>query len=512
VLSHRAEQTHSNHDDLDLLRDKDSLMTDQAVDSIAFAHPHPPRFGPSAGKSVRRKPRIRSRGSSNVTASDSANGFRHGAAGASAVPTVPVNVNVVATDEEVQQFLKVITRQKQLRSESESEASSHCESLGGADESDESLSEVISALKEEKLTTTSTADRVYIYASRPTSIAAPRTKAVSQAKLVLDLAKKHGQISDANGTEIKKNSTRTSNGNVGNMVDNGSEDDIDDISQSSFCPGSAEPIEIGLRQPSPPDGTAVSQPCSLEGATVSPSLEGTTSSTHRVSVMRSSLREIPQDELRRSGGEKTYVVAKYQVANELSESSEHEMLQALRRSSDTEIDDNGDNGENPALDITLASQSELQFGNNTITDWSDEDTITQTSHVKSYPKYRASHDYFEEMKNFVSPLRLSNQSDWDSTMSSHTFMSPSGTFNGLHDDGLFTASVTLEIPQVTQSKPLADTAGTRHKQQLHQVSSKHTDELLDVLYDADLQCYYDPRTHKYYKLRSQCDFPFQSPR
>lgn len=180
-------------------------------------------------------------------------------------------------------------------------------------------------------------------------------------------------------------------------------------------------------------------------------------------------------------GEKLYSFAKYQAADddELSASFEQHMLLAIKRDSVTSVED-GDGGNAENREILLSSQ--LGFGEDPTSDSSDDDMSTFKS-PKYFPKHRPSYDYNAEIANlgrrFLGTL---NVTEWESPR----IVSSTAALNSSRDMD------TMDIPHATLEAP---TRPTVYQSQNNAASGgNESDEELDLLYDPQLQCFYDPRT------------------
>lgn len=210
---------------------------------------------------------------------------------------------------------------------------------------------------------------------------------------------------------------------------------------------------------------------------------------------RKSLREIkPNLEESHHGkiSEKSYNHTKYQMAD-VTESFEAQMFASMKRQEEEELEDvspvptgtSGSLGRQPAppsqpLRQGLTVRASQQVCSESPYTTSDDDTSFST--WKAPAPNQMAHNYQDEMKSRLSSdtLTSSNPRDWSSVFSPPIIL-PSdrdlqGTLEGLED--------------LNEAGADAHTTGP----------SASEDEELDLMFDPNLNCYYDPKTLKYYEL------------
>lgn len=208
-------------------------------------------------------------------------------------------------------------------------------------------------------------------------------------------------------------------------------------------------------------------------------------SMSRMSIRSKRLKEIPKDDPRLS---EDYDWRKYQSNNSsLASSLEANMLASLRRQQLEELyEERQDGAANSSFEIH-------NYGDDDESSSSD-DTNTTISTWKPPDNLRRGKGYQEEM-NYAptgNPLMQSNPRDWSNLFSppivlpserlqNETQLSPVNEFGS----GLLSDTGGRHKSTSSESQPRGDTDG---------------EEELDLLYDPCLNCYFDPKTGKYYEL------------
>ncbi|XP_068109861.1 protein CFAP20DC isoform X2 [Hyperolius riggenbachi] len=182
----------------------------------------------------------------------------------------------------------------------------------------------------------------------------------------------------------------------------------------------------------------------------------------RTSMSRKSLKEIPKEDRRTGDEASVYDWRNYQM-NRLS-TSEMQMLASLKRQQNEELEDEG-------MSHGL-SQSQIDHCNVSMSTSSD-DTTTWTSCLPP-PVNQGSH-YQTEMN----PLAQSNPRDWLKAFS------PPIIPTSQNLDPL------LRLKQSTLSSCNEGDDG---------IGADEEEDILTLLYDPCLNCYFDPETGKYYEL------------
>ncbi|XP_041459925.1 protein CFAP20DC-like [Lytechinus variegatus] len=210
-------------------------------------------------------------------------------------------------------------------------------------------------------------------------------------------------------------------------------------------------------------------------------------SVSRMSIRSKHLKEIPKDDPRVSDD---YDWRKYQSNNSsLASSLEANMLASLKRQQLEELyEDRNEGAANNSFEIH-------NYGDDDESSSSD-DTNTTISTWKPPDNLRRGKGYQEEM-NYAptgNPLMQSNPRDW-SNLFSPPIVLPS-------EKKLQNEQSQLSPVNEFGSGVLND--GGRHKSTSSDVRGGGGDtdgeEELDLLYDPCLNCYFDPRTGKYYEL------------
>ncbi|KAK3103082.1 hypothetical protein FSP39_016320 [Pinctada imbricata] len=222
---------------------------------------------------------------------------------------------------------------------------------------------------------------------------------------------------------------------------------------------------------------------------------------------RKSLREIPQDDLRLSvvkSAEKPYNPQAYQMAD-ITESFEAQMFASMKRSAEDAMEDvsiksptrvNPPPVVSPRKTPRSTHPGEGTSAHRHIYDFSptltsDDDTSLST--WKAPPNQH--HNYENEMKPSrmsTDTLTSSNPRDWSGVFS------PPIVFPGERAD-------STEDLSISSSSPRKDTSssGSSSPRKVYAPTSLDPgtdEEELDLLYDSCLNCYYDPKTFKYYEL------------
>eukprot|EP00057_Strongylocentrotus_purpuratus_P003255 XP_003726266.1 PREDICTED: uncharacterized protein C3orf67 [Strongylocentrotus purpuratus] len=216
-------------------------------------------------------------------------------------------------------------------------------------------------------------------------------------------------------------------------------------------------------------------------------------SVSRMSIRSKHLKEIPKDDPRVS---EDYDWRKYQSNNSsLASSMEANMLASLKRQQLEELyEDRNEGAANNSFEIHNYGDDDQSS--------SSDDTNTTMSTWKPPDNLRRGKGYQEEM-NYAptgNPLMQSNPRDW-SNLYSPPIVLPS-------EKKLQNEQSQLSPVNEFGSGLLNDGAG-RHKSTSSDVrggerggggGDTEGEEELDLLYDPCLNCYFDPRTGKYYEL------------
>ncbi|XP_072136593.1 protein CFAP20DC isoform X6 [Mobula birostris] len=188
--------------------------------------------------------------------------------------------------------------------------------------------------------------------------------------------------------------------------------------------------------------------------------------------------ELEYDFHRNCSSEEGYDWLQYQP-KEMSESDEARMLASLRRQ---QLEEMEDDGKTPHLNAVQLG--DCAYGDDSISTSSDDTSIWSTQYTG--PPVNQGHHYQNEMlltlsQKKMNPLLLSNPRDWGN---------------------IFSPPIILPSEQMKDQKNISprqpfplqdlnnDTASVTEDQ----------DEVLDLLYDPCLNCYFDPKTGKYYEL------------
>ncbi|XP_072136591.1 protein CFAP20DC isoform X4 [Mobula birostris] len=195
-------------------------------------------------------------------------------------------------------------------------------------------------------------------------------------------------------------------------------------------------------------------------------------------MVKRSLKEIPKGDPRLTTETYGYDWLQYQP-KEMSESDEARMLASLRRQ---QLEEMEDDGKTPHLNAVQLG--DCAYGDDSISTSSDDTSIWSTQYTG--PPVNQGHHYQNEMlltlsQKKMNPLLLSNPRDWGN---------------------IFSPPIILPSEQMKDQKNISprqpfplqdlnnDTASVTEDQ----------DEVLDLLYDPCLNCYFDPKTGKYYEL------------
>ncbi|XP_078399750.1 protein CFAP20DC [Cetorhinus maximus] len=202
-------------------------------------------------------------------------------------------------------------------------------------------------------------------------------------------------------------------------------------------------------------------------------------SQSRTSMVKRSLKEIPKEDPRLTTETCEYNWLNYQP-KDMSESDEARMLASLRRQQLEEMEDDGKTNHLNAVQLGYCV-----YGDDSMSTSSDDTSIWSTQHTG--PPANQGHHYQNEMlltlsQKKMNPLLLSNPRDWGNIYSPPIIL-PSEQLKDLKN--------TLSPRQPAVLQDLGnDTASNTEDQ----------DEVLDLLYDPCLNCYFDPKTGKYYEL------------
>ncbi|XP_041350052.1 protein CFAP20DC-like isoform X2 [Gigantopelta aegis] len=215
--------------------------------------------------------------------------------------------------------------------------------------------------------------------------------------------------------------------------------------------------------------------------------------TSAVSMSRTSVREIPKSDarlLQAVSSERPYDHTLYQMAD-VTESFEARMFLSMQRQ------DEETSPESPRKDVHLLHTSprrQRQFDqlnphlhSESPATTSDDDTSFST--WKAPAPNQTHHNYQDEMKSRLSSdtLTSSNPRDW-----SGGIFSPPINFPNVGD-----------LQNTATSEDLSETnvSPRKHSHDSHPDVIKNEEEL-NLFFDSSLNCYYDPKTHKYYELAS----------
>ncbi|GCC21906.1 hypothetical protein chiPu_0000289 [Chiloscyllium punctatum] len=199
----------------------------------------------------------------------------------------------------------------------------------------------------------------------------------------------------------------------------------------------------------------------------------------RASMVKKSLKEIPKKDPRLTTETCEYNWLNYQP-KDMSESDEARMLASLRRQQLEEMEDEGKTNHLNAVQLGYCV-----YGDDSLSTSSDDTSVWSTQHTG--PPVNQGHHYQNEMlltlsQKKMNPLLLSNPRDWGN---------------------IYSPPIILPSEQLKDLK----TALSPRQPAVRQDIGNHTannaedqDEVLDLLYDPCLNCYFDPKTGKYYEL------------
>ncbi|KAG8556976.1 hypothetical protein GDO81_018276 [Engystomops pustulosus] len=202
---------------------------------------------------------------------------------------------------------------------------------------------------------------------------------------------------------------------------------------------------------------------SKENSIISKIQQFVSDKTLRTSMSKKSLKEIPKEERKMTDEASAYNWRSYQV-NRLS-ASEMQMLASLKRQQNEELEDEGTSHG--------LSQSQIDHCNVSMSTSSD-DTITWNSCLPP-PVNQGSH-YQTEMN----PLAQSNPRDW-----LNAFSPPIIPTSQNHN-----VDPLLKLKESRLSCNEGDDG----------IGADEEEDILTLLYDPCLNCYFDPETGKYYEL------------
>lgn len=224
-------------------------------------------------------------------------------------------------------------------------------------------------------------------------------------------------------------------------------------------------------------------------------------------MSRKSVREIPKNDARLS--QKNYDSAKYAIAD-VTESFEARMLLSMKRHHEEELEDVTESprkADNKTQNLTPHNTQQQQpptksprqtnhVDANTRNMYDFSPTLYTSDDDTSYSTWKAPrlspHNYQDEMKTRLSTdtLTSSNPRDWS---------------------GVFSPPIVFPNEMKTSTEDLSISSGASPRKEFTDTSPKEIssdemkeqlddEEVLDLLYDPCLNCYYDPGTCKYYEL------------
>ncbi|XP_069141181.1 protein CFAP20DC-like isoform X2 [Argopecten irradians] len=222
------------------------------------------------------------------------------------------------------------------------------------------------------------------------------------------------------------------------------------------------------------------------------------SSVSRMS--RKSLREIPMNDARLKSSEKPYDFSKYQMAD-ITESFEAKMLSSMKRHNDEELEDVVESPRKqtaPSMPANKSPHSTQEHNPRNLYDFSptltsDDDTSLSTWQAPP----NAPHNYQDEMKSRLSTdtLTSSNPRDWG------MFSPPLPVFQNQLKSSNEDLSVGSNNPSPRKEpSDLSPRKGGLSAMGRQDTTDDESIDELDLLYDPCLNCYYDPRSCKYYEL------------
>ncbi|XP_060065672.1 protein CFAP20DC-like [Ylistrum balloti] len=217
-------------------------------------------------------------------------------------------------------------------------------------------------------------------------------------------------------------------------------------------------------------------------------------------MSRKSLREIPMNDARLKSSEKPYDFSKYQMAD-ITESFEAKMLSSMKRHNDEELEDVVESPRKqtaPIMPPSKSPHSTQEHNPRNLYDFSptltsDDDTSLSTWQAPP----NAPHNYQDEMKSRLSTdtLTSSNPRDWGMfSPPLPVFQSQLKSSNEDFSIGSNNPSPRKEPSDLSPRKAGLSAVGCQD------TTDDESIEELDLLYDPCLNCYYDPRSCKYYEL------------
>ncbi|XP_013404893.1 uncharacterized protein C3orf67 homolog [Lingula anatina] len=242
---------------------------------------------------------------------------------------------------------------------------------------------------------------------------------------------------------------------------------------------------------------------SASGGSVSPR-----GSYSRCSISKKSLREISKDDARLSQN-KQYDFTKYQMAD-LSESFEARMLASLKREAEEEMEEGGGQYEGGSQNSQQQKNSSNQgidkhlYGDDDLSSSSDD---TSFSTFRGTAPALQSHHYQDEMHLPTSrmsedPLAMSNPRDWTGAFSPPIVL-PSEMKHDPDPSELSPGKLEPRgSPRKGDKKSISRSPDGRRGRLPSKTDEDigHEEDELDLLYDPCLNCYFDPKTCKYYEL------------
>ncbi|XP_078269887.1 protein CFAP20DC [Rhinoraja longicauda] len=196
-------------------------------------------------------------------------------------------------------------------------------------------------------------------------------------------------------------------------------------------------------------------------------------------MVKTSLKEIPKEDPRLTTETFEHDWLKYQP-KDMSESDEARMLASLRRQQLEEMEDDG-----KTTHLNAVQLGDCAYGDDSLSTSSDDTSIWGTQHPG--PPANQGHHYQNEMlltlsQKKMNPLFLSNPRDWSN---------------------IFSPPIILPSEQMKDQKNIISPRQPSARQDLTNDAANvmdDQDEVLDLLYDPCLNCYFDPKTGKYYEL------------
>ncbi|XP_051873584.1 uncharacterized protein C3orf67 homolog [Pristis pectinata] len=187
--------------------------------------------------------------------------------------------------------------------------------------------------------------------------------------------------------------------------------------------------------------------------------------------------EMEDDFHRNYSSEEEYDWLKYQP-KDMSESDEARMLASLRRQQLEELEDDG-----KATHLNAVHLGDCAYGDDSISTSSDDTSIWSSCLLQPVNQ---GHHYQNEMlltlsQKKMNPLLLSNPRDWGN---------------------IFSPPIILPSEQMKDQKNISPRQPSALQDLRNDTASvtEDQDEVLDLLYDPCLNCYFDPKTGKYYEL------------